>query len=144
MLNNGTWGGRLTSDPQLSYTNNGKPILKFTLACQRPFKNKQTDDYDADFIPVEFWGGKAAESAANILQKGDSVGVPGRIQTNSVNGEDGKRKFFWNVVADRLQFIHIKKWNEGSQNNQNQQQGNNEGPTQIGDPIDISDDSLPF
>jgi single-strand DNA-binding protein len=158
MINNGTWVGRLTSDPNLSYTPNGKPVVKFTLACNRPFKNQQGET-DADFIPVEFWGGQAAESTANTLQKGDTAAVPGSIRTSS-REKNGKREYFWSVNADRVQFIEVKKWKENQSNNQSQNQGSyqsgnqqqrqnysrvDEDPFQNdGQPIDISDSDLPF
>ncbi|TYS91918.1 single-stranded DNA-binding protein [Rossellomorea aquimaris] len=147
MINNGTWVGRLTNDPSLTYTPDGKPVVKFTLAVSRSFKNKQ-GEIDADFIPVEFWGGNAAENVANTLQKGDTAGVPGAIRTSS-RDKDGRREYFWSVNAERVQFITVKKWNENNQStNQSSSQNNNklnDDPfTNDNVPIDIDSDDLPF
>jgi single-strand DNA-binding protein len=142
MINNGTWVGRLTSDPSLTYTPDGKPVVKFTLAVSRSFKNKQ-GEIDADFIPVEFWGGNAAENVANTLQKGDTAGVPGAIRTSS-REKDGRREYFWSVNAERVQFITVKKWNENNQStNQSSNQNNNQPQTNVDDdPFNSSE--LPF
>jgi single-strand DNA-binding protein len=153
MINNGTWVGRLTNEPSLTYTPAGKPVVKFTLACARPFKNQQGET-DADFISVEFWGGNAAENVANTLQKGDMAAVPGSIRTSN-REKDGKREYFWSVNADRVQFISVKKWNENQSSNQGQSQNNNpyadkqpqtdnDPSANDGQPINISDDDLPF
>lgn len=159
MINQGTWVGRLTANPDLRYTPNGKAVAKFTLACQRPFKN-QNNEHDADFIPVEVWG-QQAENAANTLSQGDIAGAPGRVQTSSKTDANGTRQYYWVVVADRVQFIKVKKWDEGAvsgSNNKPNNQSNTNAPggnqrpntgqndpfKNDGEPIDIKDDELPF
>src|SRR5690625_7634945 len=82
--------GRLTKDVDLRYMQNGKAVGNFTLAVNRPFRNQQTNDYDADFINCVAWG-KQAENLAQYMKKGSQVGVDGRIQTRTYDDKDGKR-----------------------------------------------------
>ncbi len=163
MLNRVVLVGRLTKDPDLRYTPNGVAVANFTIAVNRPF-NSQQGGKDADFINCVVWR-RAAENLANFMKKGSQVGVDGRLQSRSFDNSEGKRVFVTEVVADSVQFLESKgsgQGGAGSQgfqpNNQNQQFGNNNQNQQSqqsnqnqedpfansGDPIDISDDDLPF
>lgn len=155
MLNRTVLVGRLTKDPDLRYTPNGVAVANFTLAVNRPFSNQQ-GEREADFINCVVWR-RPAENLANFMSKGSLVGVDGRLQTRSFEGQDGKRVFVTEVVADSVQFLETKgngqqggNRNQGNQSNQGGQgskrnQGNQEDPFKDnGEPIDISDDDLPF
>lgn len=148
MMNRSVLVGRLTKDPELKYTPNGVPVATFTLAVNRQFKNANGEN-EADFISIVVWR-KPAENVANYLKKGSLAGVDGRIQTRSYDGQDGKRVYITEVVADSVTFLEPKSSggnrNDQTQGNRNQsgnqdQWRNNDGPN--GD-INISDDDLPF
>jgi single-strand DNA-binding protein len=158
MMNRVVLVGRLTKDPDLRYTPNGVPVATFTLAVNRPFKN-ESGEQQADFINCVVWR-KPAENAANYLKKGSLAGVDGRIQTRNYEGQDGKRVYVTEVLAESVQFLEPKSRNENlnnhsntntSQNHNNANAGKHGGNTHVdGDPfsgqgsIDISDDDLPF
>ncbi|GIN93358.1 single-stranded DNA-binding protein [Siminovitchia terrae] len=133
MLNRVVLVGRLTKDVDLKYTPNGVPVASFTLAVNRSFTNQQ-GEREADFINIQVWK-RQAENAANYLSKGSLAGVDGRLQTRSYDGQDGKRVYVTEVVADSVQFLEPKK--------QGGQQRDPGDPFQDGEPVDI-DDSLPF
>lgn len=159
MLNRVVLVGRLTRDPDLRYTPSGVAVANFTLAVNRPFSNQQ-GNREADFINCVVWR-RAAENLANYMKKGSMVGVDGRVQTRTYEGQDGKTVFVTEIVADSVQFLETKG---SSQNrdlgqgaptapspgfqpnqNQNQQKPNQGNPfSNNGEPIDISDDDLPF
>jgi single-strand DNA-binding protein len=137
--------GRLTKDPELRYTQNGVAVATFTLAVNRPFANQQ-GEREADFINVQVWR-KAAENTANYLRKGSLAGVDGRLQTRSYEGQDGKRVYVTEVVADSVQFLEPKGKGSGSQNqtSTSQNQAYNDPFAGEGTPIDDGDfDGLPF
>lgn len=162
MINRVILVGRLTRDPELRYLPNGTPVCTFTLAVNRPFTNQQ-GEREADFINVVVWR-KTAENAANFLRKGNLAGVDGRLQTRSYEGQDGKRVYVTEVVADSVQFLEPKGKGTGEQKERNTGQKNanthvfgdplggepvvihtNDDPfANDGKPIDISDDDLPF
>lgn len=119
-MNNVTLVGRLTKDPDLRYTANGKAVANFTLAINRSFNNPQ-GERDADFINCVAWD-KPAENLANFMRKGSRVGVVGRIQTRNYENDQGQRVFVTEVVAENIQFLESK--NNG-QPNQNNTQNNN-------------------
>lgn len=139
MINRTVLVGRLTKDPELTYTPSGVAKAIFTLAVNRTFSNQQ-GEREADFIRVVVWR-KLAENTANFLKKGSLAGVEGRIQTGSYEGQDGKRVFTFDVVADSVQFLEPKSnngqgsnsnqsSNNGAQNYTNQNQYNNQNQQQ--------------
>lgn len=89
MINRVVLVGRLTKDPELRYTPNGIASTRFTVAVNRAFSNQQ-GEREADFISCVAWR-KQAENLANFMRKGSLIGVEGRIQTGSYEGQDGKR-----------------------------------------------------
>jgi|SRR5690625_535223 len=146
MINNWTGVGRLTRDPELRYTQNGKAVANFTIAVNRPFKNAQGEQ-EADFINCNAWG-KQAENLANYMKKGSQIGITGRINTRSYENQEGKRIYVTEVVADQVAFLEPKNQNNHQPQNKSQDnnpfsRGNNP-PKSEAEPIDISDDDLPF
>lgn len=141
MMNRVVLVGRLTKDPDLRYTPNGVPVATFTLAVNRAFTNQQ-GEREADFINCQVWR-KPAENAANYLKKGSLAGVDGRIQTRNFEGQDGKRVYITEVVAESVQFLEPKKSDSQNQN-RSQNTGNQDFPFGNNGQIDISDDDLPF
>nr|WP_106782034.1 single-stranded DNA-binding protein [Lysinibacillus timonensis] len=103
MINRVVIVGRLTKDPELRYTPSGIPMTRFTVAVNRAFSNQQ-GEREADFISCVAWR-KQAENLANFMKKGGLIGVEGRIQTGSFEGQDGKRVYTTDVVADSVQFL---------------------------------------
>ncbi|HFQ5813249.1 TPA: single-stranded DNA-binding protein [Listeria monocytogenes] len=160
MMNRVVLVGRLTKDPDLRYTPAGAAVATFTLAVNRPFKNAQGEQ-EADFIQCVVWR-KPAENVANFLKKGSLTGVDGRVQTRNYEGNDGKRVYVTEIVAESVQFLEPKQNAvEGSTPNNNQNEAsysnnnkngsyrasssqNSDSFANEGKPIDISDDDLPF
>jgi single-strand DNA-binding protein len=169
MINRVVLVGRLTKDPELRYTPSGVAMARFTLAVNRTFSNQQ-GEREADFINCVVWR-KQAENTANFLKKGSLAGVEGRIQTGSYEGQDGKRVYTTDVVADSVQFLEPRnssgERNQGGQpfggNGQQQtsapsyqqsqnQPMNQQNYTRVDEdpfsnssgPIEVSDDDLPF
>lgn len=106
MMNRTVLVGRLTKDPELRYTPSGVPCATFVLAVNRTFTN-QEGERQADFINIVVWR-KVAENAAKFLKKGSLCGVDGRIQTRNYEGQDGKRVYVTEVLAESVQFLEPK------------------------------------
>ena len=101
-MNNVCLIGRVTKDVQERRTQNGTPVVSFTLAVDR---RKKEDG--ADFIPCIAWD-KAAETIARYVHKGDLFGVTGYIQTRSYE-KDGRRNYATEVVTTSFQFLERKR-----------------------------------
>ena len=151
--------GRLTRDPELRYTSSNLPVASFTVAVNRNFTN-QSGEREADFINVVVWR-KQAENIKNFLKQGSQIAIDGRIQTRSYDGEDGKKRYVTEVVADNVQFLDSKGSRDGSFQSDvtpasfdDNTSGFDSAPqttdvksdpfADFGSSIEINDDELPF
>lgn len=149
-MNNVSLIGRLTKDPELRYTPSGVAVARFTLAVNRQYKKE--GEQEADFIRIVTFR-KTAENTANFCKKGSQVAVTGRIQTGSYDGQDGKKVFTVEVVAENVQFLEPKSANNASNGNgntngyqqqQNATQSNYGGQEPFNASGEIDDSDLPF
>lgn len=109
--------GRLTAKPELRYTNSNLPVTRFSLAVNRTFSNNN-GQRETDFINIVVWR-KQAENVCNFLDKGSLVSVEGRIQTGSYDGQDGQKRYTFEVVADSVQFLESRSQSQARMNNSN-------------------------
>lgn len=124
--------GNLTKDPELSTTNSGISVCRFTLAVQRRFTNSE-GERETDFLNVTVWRGQA-ENCSKYLRKGSKACVTGSIQTRSYDAQDGTKRYVTDIVADEVEFLSSKQSGES-------QEKKDEEVAKL-QPID--DDSLPF
>mgnify|MGYP001473177995 CR=1 FL=1 len=146
MLNRIILIGRLTRDPELRYTASGIAVTTFTLAVDRPYTNNQ-GERETDFINIVTWR-TLAETCANYLKKGRLTAVEGRLQVRSYDNHEGRKVYVSEVVADNVRFL------DGGSQSRNMPPMGHEGGQEvrfdedpfanISQPIDISDDDLPF
>lgn len=101
--------GRLTKDPSLQYTQDGKAVSNYTLAVRNPFIEN-----GVDFIPVVTWG-KIAEILADTHRKGDFLTVAGRIQTRSYEDNDGNTRYVTEINTDQVTFVGSSHGNDSRQ-----------------------------
>lgn len=139
-MNNTSLLGRLTADVDLRYSQNGTAVGMFNLAVNRPFKNKQTNEYDADFIRCKAFG-KTAETLANYVKKGQQVAISGRIETGRYENQQGQTVYTTDVIVEGFTFVG-GQGNQGQQNNVQQNQQN--ALQQAGQQLDVNPDDLPF
>ncbi|HEM3576589.1 single-stranded DNA-binding protein [Streptococcus suis] len=164
MINNVVLVGRMTRDAELRYTPSNQAVATFTLAVNRNFKN-QNGERETDFINVVIWR-QQAENLANWAKKGALIGVTGRIQTRSYDNQQGQRVYVTEVLADSFQLLESRTAREGqggAYSAGNSFAGGNdysspyqapaqstpnfareESPFGASNPMDISDDDLPF
>ncbi|MDG3114408.1 single-stranded DNA-binding protein [Streptococcus suis] len=127
----------MTRDVELRYTPNNVAVGAFTLAVNRNFKNA-AGDREADFINCVIWN-KQAENLANWTKKGHLIGITGRIQTRSYENQQGQRVYVTEVVAESFQVLE-KRDNTANYSSMDEQMP----PGLSGQPMDITDDDLPF
>ena len=99
--------GNLTRDPELVRFDSGSAVCKFSIACNRRFKRKDSDEWEEEtsFFDVENFG-KGAESLSGRLRKGEPVLVRGRLSVDSWEQEGVKRSKVY-VTAYR---VHQMSW----------------------------------
>lgn len=106
MLNHIDLMGRLTRDPELRHTPNGKSVASITLAVDRDYTAPGADK-ETDFIDIVLWG-NTAEFASKYFSKGRMAAVCGRLQIRNWQDKDGNKRRSAEVVADRIYFADSK------------------------------------
>src|SRR5699024_7381069 len=108
------------------------------------FKNKQTGDYDTDWIPLTAFS-KTAETLMQYTGKGSKILVVGKLQTNNFTDKQGNKRTSYDVIVDRFEFLDSKGDNQQKQTDNPFADANlsNEDPFESND-VEIDGDSLPF
>ena len=106
MLNQTVIVGRLVKDPELKETDSGCKVANIVLAVPRSFKNSK-GEYETDFVACTLWRG-IAENTVEFCNKGDMLGVKGRVQSRSYEDEEEKRHFMIEIVAEKVTFLSSK------------------------------------
>lgn len=111
-LNRATLLGRLTRDPEMRTTPNGKTVTSFSIATGRQWTDTNGQvQKQSEFHNIVVWG-KLAETAGQYLRKASRVYVEGRLQTRDWTGQDGVKRYRTEIVADS--FIMLDARNSGS------------------------------
>lgn len=140
MINNIVLVGRMTKDAELRYTPSQVAVATFTLAVNRRFK-EQNGERETDFINCVIWR-QSAENLANWAKKGTLIGITGRIQTRNYENQQGQRVYVTEVVAESFQVLESRNQQQSGQGNSSQ--NDNSQSFSNSNPMDISDDDLPF
>lgn len=101
-LNRATIIGRLTRDPEMRTTPNGRSVTTIALATNRTW----VDQAGAKQEKVEYhncvlWG-KLAEIAGQYLAKGRRAYVEGRIETRDWTDQAGVKKYRTEIIVENL------------------------------------------
>ena len=98
--------GNLTKDPIFRTTTNGTPVVNFTVASNRKFKDSSNQwQEDVCFVGIVAWN-KLAESCKDRLRKGSAVLVDGELQSRTWRTDDGNSRSIVEIKARRIQFLN--------------------------------------
>ena len=135
-MNNCTFIGRLTKDPELKHVGgDNKSLCNFTLAVDKPVKDAQGNK-QADFVPCTAWG-KTAELLSQYFNKGSQIGITGRFESRSYEDESGNKKTSYSILVNNIDFVGGK-----SERKPQEERPTADNNTEIGGLPDY--DGLPF
>ena len=121
--------GNLTRDPEVTITNSGLTLCRFSIAVTRRFANAEGEK-ETDFFNIVAWR-SLGELCSKYLHKGSKVAVVGSINNRSYDAQDGTKRTVTEISADEVEFLTTK--------------GSSEEKTEVvADLQPIEDDSLPF
>ena len=108
MLNHITIMGRLTRDPELRRTGSGVAVASFTVAVDRDFSGKDSNEKETDFIDCVAWR-HTGEFVSKYFTKGRMIVVSGRLQIRNWTDKEGNKRRSAEVIADNCYFGDSKK-----------------------------------
>ena len=96
--------GNITNTPELRALPSGQKTTSFSVATNRVYKGKDDEKREEVTYHNVVAFGKQAETIAQYMKKGSSIMIEGRITTRSWDGQDGKKNYRTEVIAETVQF----------------------------------------
>lgn len=103
MLNQCNFIGRLGRDVEIRYTQAGKAVGSFSIACSE----KRGDQESTEWVNVVVWD-KLAEICGEYLSKGSLVFISGRMQTRKWQDQGGADRYTTEIVAREMKMLSPK------------------------------------
>lgn len=103
MLNQCNFIGRLGRDVEIRYTQAGKAVGSFSIACSE----KRGDQESTEWVNVVVWD-KLAEICGEYLSKGSLVFISGRMQTRKWQDQSGADRYTTEIVAREMKMLSAK------------------------------------
>ena len=128
--------GNLTKDPIFRQTTNNTPVVNFSIASNRKYKDSSNNwQEDVCYVGIVAWN-KLAESCRERLRKGSAVLVDGELQSRNWKSEEGHNRSIVEIKARRIQFLNkkLKTSNNGVDEN--------DDIDTISDDVDYTEDSF--
>ena len=108
-LNNCTFMGRLSKDPELRRTGSGISVASFSLAVDRDVVSKESNERKADFFDFVAWRG-TAEFICKYFHKGDMICVQCRAEQRSFEDKNGGgKRYVVEFIVENAYFAGSKK-----------------------------------
>jgi single-strand DNA-binding protein len=122
--------GNLGNDPEMRYSANGSPFIRFNIAS-----NYRTRTQDGTWEDRTEWlrvtvTGQRAESLGQYLKKGSRVYVDGRLEARPWTDQQGQVRAGLEVMANEVQFMSAREDGQPAANQQARQPapaGNGQG-----------------
>jgi single-strand DNA-binding protein len=136
--------GNLTKDPIFRETTNGTPVVNFSIASNRKFKDSSNQwQEDVCYVGVVAWN-KLAESCRDRLRKGSAVLVDGELQSRSWKSDDGHNRSIVEIKARRIQFLNKRLIGSDTNGSESNGSTNQDGDSDVAvdDSVDYTEDSF--
>ncbi len=104
MLNQTILVGRLTHDPELRKSEEGRSVTTIRVAVQRSFKSGETNEYETDFFSCTLWSG-IAEATVDYCKKGSIIGIKARLAQKDYSVEGQKHFSYPEIIVEKISFI---------------------------------------
>lgn len=134
-MNNCSFIGRITADPEIKSTSSGKKFINFNIAVDRDYKNAD-GLRKTDFISCIAWD-PVASIINRFANKGDKIYISGRYEIDNYTDKDGNNKTFNRILVNQFEYLQGKS-------SGNTQAAAPVAPQKQIEPEDDYEDGLPF
>ena len=138
MLNHVVIMGRMVRDPELRELDNGTSVTRLSVAVDRNYVDKTTNERQADFLNVVAWR-QTADFVCKYFHQGDMIALEGSLQSRKYTDKDGNNRIAIEIVASNISFCGGK--NGG---NANTATTNDAPATMVANTPSEDNDELPF
>jgi len=96
--------GNVGRDPEMRMTPQGRPVCDFSVAVNRVSTSGGERSEQTDWYRVSCWG-KQAETAQQIVQKGQQIYVDGRFSPRTYTNKDNVEKTSLDISCNDFQML---------------------------------------
>jgi len=101
-LNSIVIAGNLTKDPVFRQTTNGTPVVNFSIASNRKYRDASNQwQEEVCYVGIVAWN-RLADSCMNRLKKGSAVLIDGELQSHLLKNDDGFSRNIVEIKARRI------------------------------------------
>ncbi|HMX41588.1 MAG TPA: single-stranded DNA-binding protein [Saprospiraceae bacterium] len=113
MINKVTLIGHLGADPEIRTLENGTSVGRFSLATNENYKDREGNwQTMTDWHNIVVWR-DLADRAKNMLKKGSTVYVEGKISYRKYTDKDGVEKNLTDIVANTFRLLDKREGSGG-------------------------------
>ena len=105
-MNRMTVIGRIVRETELRAVGEGKFVMNNTIAIPRAFKSE--NGQDTDFLNFVAWG-KRAELIEEFCNKGDLIGLDGRIQSRTYQKDSEQKVYIVEMNVESVYFLQNRR-----------------------------------
>jgi len=99
--------GNLGMDPEVKNLNNGKKVVKFSLATSDFYKDQEGNRAkETQWHNIVTWG-SIARIAETYLKKGNEVALEGKLVHRAYETKTGEKRYVTEIIANDL--VMLKK-----------------------------------
>ncbi|HMT95179.1 MAG TPA: single-stranded DNA-binding protein [Ferruginibacter sp.] len=100
--------GNLGNAPEVRNTENGKKLVRFSLATNEVYRNANGEKVtETQWHNIIAWG-KVAEIAEKFLSKGAEICLEGKLVSRVYTDKEGNKKHFTEIQANELLMLGSK------------------------------------
>ena len=118
--------GNLTRDPELTETNSGVSICRFTIAVNRNYAAAD-GERKTDFFNCVAWRG-LGETVARFAKKGNKVAISGSIELRNYEDGQGVKRTGIDIVAQDVEFLSSLGHSDATDDQSTRPSGNGRKP----------------
>lgn len=102
--------GNICKDPEISETNSGVAVCRFSIAVNRRRASEDAEQ-QTDFFNVTAWRG-LADTISRYCKKGNKIAITGQMQIRQYEDREGAKRTSVDVVAEEVEFLSPKSNDE--------------------------------
>ena len=100
--------GHVGQTPELATLDNGKKVVRFSLATNEFYRNSQGEKVQqTNWHNLTAWG-KTAEIICKYVTKGKEIGISGKLKTRTYETENGNTRYVTEVEANEILLLGSK------------------------------------
>lgn len=104
--------GNICKDPEISETNSGVAVCRFSIAVNRRRASEDAEQ-QTDFFNVTAWRG-LADTISRFCKKGNKIAVTGQIQIRTYEDREGAKRTSVDIIAEEVEFLSPKSNDEAT------------------------------